>query len=274
LTPQQKKSWNISLSCRPLIKQSLLKTKIGFLLRPLQMSIQMNDPKDVAEVAAAEEVAVEVDVVAVEVIVEAEAVVLVEVLVVDLVVGGEYAGRDGTVWVFEGPLSGTVAGDAAEASYSGGSSTDSYGVWAQAPGDVDGDGFADLAVAAGPALVVLHAQLDPGAPGHSAMLRGEEPVYFFWLRRDDAPLDEVDGAVAPGLHRGGGEEHGDGESRGERQDKPARAEAGRGEQRLQLHTLVDHQCAGAFRPAQLVRGKRHGMYAGATQGAEIQRQSA
>ena len=34
-----------------------------------------------------------------------------------------------------------------------------------------------------------HAQLDPGAPGHSAMLRGEEPVYFFWLRRDTAPID-------------------------------------------------------------------------------------
>lgn len=38
---------------------------------------------------------------------------------------------------------------------------------------------------------------------------------------DDAPLDEVDGAVAPGLQRGGGEEHGDGERRGERDLEPA-----------------------------------------------------
>jgi diguanylate cyclase (GGDEF)-like protein len=34
-----------------------------------------------------------------------------------------------------------------------------------------------------------HAQLDPSAQGHSAMLRGDEPLYFFWLRRDDAPVD-------------------------------------------------------------------------------------
>ena len=33
-----------------------------------------------------------------------------------------------------------------------------------------------------------HAQLDPTAQGHAATLRGDEPVYLFWLRRDDAPL--------------------------------------------------------------------------------------
>ena len=53
-----------------------------------------------------------------------------------------------------------------------------------------------------------HAQLDPGAPGHSAMLRGEEPVYFFWLRRDDAPLDAGPFAVlAVAGRRGSESEH-------------------------------------------------------------------
>jgi diguanylate cyclase (GGDEF)-like protein len=35
--------------------------------------------------------------------------------------------------------------------------------------------------------VLRHAELDPGAPGHAALLRPGEPVYFFWLRRDAAP---------------------------------------------------------------------------------------
>ena len=34
-----------------------------------------------------------------------------------------------------------------------------------------------------------HAQLDPSAQGHAATLRGDEPMYFFWLRRPDAPVD-------------------------------------------------------------------------------------
>ncbi|MCC7462676.1 MAG: EAL domain-containing protein [Gammaproteobacteria bacterium] len=40
-----------------------------------------------------------------------------------------------------------------------------------------------------------HAQLDPGAPGHAAVLRGEEPVYFFWLRGDAGPVDAAPFAV-------------------------------------------------------------------------------
>jgi diguanylate cyclase (GGDEF)-like protein len=53
-----------------------------------------------------------------------------------------------------------------------------------------------------------HAQLEPAAPGQSAMLRGEEPVYFFWLRRDSGPLDAAPFAVlALTAKRGSESEH-------------------------------------------------------------------
>jgi diguanylate cyclase (GGDEF)-like protein len=53
-----------------------------------------------------------------------------------------------------------------------------------------------------------HAQLDPGAPGHQALLRGEEPMYFFWLRRDDARLEQAPFAVlAVAGRRGAQSEH-------------------------------------------------------------------
>jgi diguanylate cyclase (GGDEF)-like protein len=40
-----------------------------------------------------------------------------------------------------------------------------------------------------------HAQLDPDSPGHSGLLRGNEPVYFFWLRRESAAVDAEPFAV-------------------------------------------------------------------------------
>ncbi len=42
-----------------------------------------------------------------------------------------------------------------------------------------------------------------------------------------------------------------------------------GDQGLQFHPLVDHQRTGAFRPAQLVRGKGQGMHSGPIEGAKI-----
>jgi diguanylate cyclase (GGDEF)-like protein len=55
------------------------------------------------------------------------------------------------------------------------------------------------------AETLQHAQLDPGASGHMAMLRGEEPLYFFWLRRDDALLDAGPFAVLVVFGRRGSE---------------------------------------------------------------------
>jgi len=48
-----------------------------------------------------------------------------------------------------------------------------------------------------------HAQLDPGAQGHSATLRGEEPVYFFWLRPEHMLMDAQPFAVVAILCRPG-----------------------------------------------------------------------
>jgi diguanylate cyclase (GGDEF)-like protein len=53
------------------------------------------------------------------------------------------------------------------------------------------------------AETLRHAELDPGAPGHAATLRGDEPVYFFWLRADDALLDAPPFAVVTVLCRPG-----------------------------------------------------------------------
>lgn len=50
-----------------------------------------------------------------------------------------------------------------------------------------------------------HAQLDPGAAGHSATLRGEEPVYLFWLPRDAARIDAGPFAVLAVCGRPGSE---------------------------------------------------------------------
>jgi diguanylate cyclase (GGDEF)-like protein len=48
-----------------------------------------------------------------------------------------------------------------------------------------------------------HAQIDPIAQGQSATLRGDEPLYFFWLRRDDVLMDAQPFAVVAILCRPG-----------------------------------------------------------------------
>ena len=69
----------------------------------------------------------------------------------DIVVGAQYegSGKEGAVFVFHGPLSGSISASSADITIEGTASNAGVGTNLSRPSDLDGDGLLDLAVGAG-----------------------------------------------------------------------------------------------------------------------------
>jgi hypothetical protein len=106
----------------------------------------------------------------------------------DIIVGSDNAGpaRQGRLYIFNGPVSGSLSVTSANAVITGAVTDDAFGSSVVAPGDLNGDGFADLVVGAnrlvalgdtnGPGQVfVFHGPFsgDIGALSAQAILTGE-----------------------------------------------------------------------------------------------------
>jgi hypothetical protein len=66
----------------------------------------------------------------------------------DLLTGGTASGGSGVVWLFYGPVSGTLSSADANASFTGEAEEDQAGYSLVAPGDLSGDGLADFLISA------------------------------------------------------------------------------------------------------------------------------
>jgi hypothetical protein len=81
----------------------------------------------------------------------------------DIIVGSDKAGpgRPGRLYIFNGPVTGSLSVADADAMLTGAVTDDSFGTSVAAPGDLNGDGFADLVVGAS-RLVALGNTNGPG----------------------------------------------------------------------------------------------------------------
>ena len=93
----------------------------------------------------------------------------------DIIVGSDIAGpgRQGRLYIFNGPVSGALSVTNASAVLTGAVPDDFFGTSVAAPGDLNGDGFADLVVGAPRAW---SPSATPTAPARSSSSTARSPA--------------------------------------------------------------------------------------------------